>query len=545
MAVIIQLRRDIASNWTAANPLLAQGEVGFELDTYRLKIGDGVTHWNSLAYYGDVTFAANIGIGIGLFDSKVVNTLQFKSLIGAGSVEVVSGTDTITISGTGGAGSFLELYDTPSTYGGYANNYVQVNSSGTGLIFTTITGVSGTSDHSELYNLDFESSGHTGFVSTAMLTTTSGDIVAQIPSLDEYATKDYVNDLVDLACGGVNGEHPIVSGSSYTIVSFDHPLITDEYRVLVNLKNEVDSIPSVYGYTVGKTTVSGFKVIYSGEIDSDNYTLVWAVSSGSCSNYYTKEEVQALIGNNKTGVYNLSEGVSSASVSFSTAFDNDDYKLFYSLENAVDSPASEYAITTINKTTSGFTVKFSGEIDSNNYTLDWFATTSGVGGAVGILSIKEDMSPELGGDLYINSYGLDMDTTPSGNFIHGYTIGYSGEISKMYVDQNDVGFGAALYMKSNGHWGMCTAVSGTTSMPCGALALEEGTGLKKILWRGIARKETVWSWTPGNVLYVSSVNGALTSTMPTGSGVWQQPVGFAISSDSIRFDPGYYPGIIV
>jgi len=51
MASIIQLRRDIAVNWTSADPILAQGEIGIETDTLRLKIGDGTTVWTLLPYY--------------------------------------------------------------------------------------------------------------------------------------------------------------------------------------------------------------------------------------------------------------------------------------------------------------------------------------------------------------------------------------------------------------------------------------------------------------------------------------------------------------
>ncbi|AGN33930.1 structural protein [Synechococcus phage S-CAM8] len=50
MANRIQLRRGGAQEWANANPTLAQGEIGIELDTTRLKIGDGVTAWNTLRY---------------------------------------------------------------------------------------------------------------------------------------------------------------------------------------------------------------------------------------------------------------------------------------------------------------------------------------------------------------------------------------------------------------------------------------------------------------------------------------------------------------
>lgn len=50
MATQIQWRRDTATNWTANNPVLAQGEPGFETDTGAYKIGDGSSTWSSLAY---------------------------------------------------------------------------------------------------------------------------------------------------------------------------------------------------------------------------------------------------------------------------------------------------------------------------------------------------------------------------------------------------------------------------------------------------------------------------------------------------------------
>lgn len=54
----IQLRRDTATNWTTANPVLAQGEPALETDTGRRKIGDGATAWTALGYQFDGTTAA-------------------------------------------------------------------------------------------------------------------------------------------------------------------------------------------------------------------------------------------------------------------------------------------------------------------------------------------------------------------------------------------------------------------------------------------------------------------------------------------------------
>ena len=51
MAVQIQIRRDTAANWTSANPTLAQGELGLETDTGKIKVGTGTGAWNSLSYF--------------------------------------------------------------------------------------------------------------------------------------------------------------------------------------------------------------------------------------------------------------------------------------------------------------------------------------------------------------------------------------------------------------------------------------------------------------------------------------------------------------
>ena len=51
MATRMQQRRGTAAQWTAANPVLAAGEIGFETDTNQFKIGDGVNLWAALSYF--------------------------------------------------------------------------------------------------------------------------------------------------------------------------------------------------------------------------------------------------------------------------------------------------------------------------------------------------------------------------------------------------------------------------------------------------------------------------------------------------------------
>lgn len=52
----IQLHRGLAATWARNNPILAYGEPGFEKDTYKLKIGDGISPWNDLPYFADNSY---------------------------------------------------------------------------------------------------------------------------------------------------------------------------------------------------------------------------------------------------------------------------------------------------------------------------------------------------------------------------------------------------------------------------------------------------------------------------------------------------------
>lgn len=50
MSTRIRLRRDTAANWTSANPTLTTGEMGYETDTGKFKIGNNTNAWTALPY---------------------------------------------------------------------------------------------------------------------------------------------------------------------------------------------------------------------------------------------------------------------------------------------------------------------------------------------------------------------------------------------------------------------------------------------------------------------------------------------------------------
>ena len=72
MATRIKLRRGTAVQWASANPTLSLGEFGFEYNTQRFKIGDGINDWNTLSYNEQIITLAGDAIGSGNYSWLVI-----------------------------------------------------------------------------------------------------------------------------------------------------------------------------------------------------------------------------------------------------------------------------------------------------------------------------------------------------------------------------------------------------------------------------------------------------------------------------------------
>lgn len=84
--VILRPRRGTASQWSSANPVLAEGEIGIEVPSggvgtgiVKMKFGDGSTAWNSLPYaVEDVSVVQNLDVES---TTKVPSVSAVKSAI--------------------------------------------------------------------------------------------------------------------------------------------------------------------------------------------------------------------------------------------------------------------------------------------------------------------------------------------------------------------------------------------------------------------------------------------------------------------------------
>ena len=111
---IIKLRRGTAAEWAASEPqpggeVLKLGEPGYEKDTGKLKIGDGITPWNSLGYVAGGTILvedidhliseviqAGDGIQLNFDDANDTLTIAADNIVNSGDNRVLTSDGTST-----------------------------------------------------------------------------------------------------------------------------------------------------------------------------------------------------------------------------------------------------------------------------------------------------------------------------------------------------------------------------------------------------------------------------------------------------------------
>lgn len=93
MAQRWQIRRDTAAQWTLIDPILAAGEIAYETDTGKLKIGDGVTAWSSLSYFTTTSAPAGSTTQIQYNSSGTLAGDSGFTTNGSGSVNITGDLD--------------------------------------------------------------------------------------------------------------------------------------------------------------------------------------------------------------------------------------------------------------------------------------------------------------------------------------------------------------------------------------------------------------------------------------------------------------------
>jgi hypothetical protein len=172
----MQQRRGTASQWTTANPILNAGEIGWESDTNKFKIGDGTNHWADVDYFIDSNSTANPSFGSSItFEGSTANEYETTLAItdptadrtitlpnATGTVVLADGSGNVTVSGD------LTVSGTTTT----------INS-------TTINAMTG---------IVFEGTTANDFETTLAVTDPTADHVILLPDASgTLATQNYVN----------------------------------------------------------------------------------------------------------------------------------------------------------------------------------------------------------------------------------------------------------------------------------------------------------------------------------------------------------------
>ncbi len=153
----------------------------------------------------------------------------------------------------------------------------------------------------------------------------------------------------------------------------------------------------------------------------------------------------------------------------------------------------------------------------------------GPAGANGGTDIVLDTSPQLGGDLDLNEFNIQVKEAPAVNDTA------SGMIVSMTYGES-ISFGDPLYFKSDGKVYKADS-DGSSTYPVMAIAIETASsGSHKVLLIGIVRHDA-WNWTVGGTVYLSTSAG-LTQTQPSATDNVIQVMGIATHADRMYFKPG-------
>ena len=151
--------------------------------------------------------------------------------------------------------NFLELDDTPSIYTGAGGSFVKVNSTATGLEFTTVSGI------------------------VDKFTDLSDTPANYAGSQRKYVRVNSAGNGLEFSGLEESGVQSIGNGVTSVSVNFVNSFPDTNYTVTLALENLTDSPPSIYSTLITTKLTTGFTVLFSGDIDSVNYKLNWIAKS--------------------------------------------------------------------------------------------------------------------------------------------------------------------------------------------------------------------------------------------------------------------------
>jgi len=202
-----------------------------------------------------------------------------------------------------------------------------------GAITTATGALSWPTAHNELTGLDADD--HTHYTLADGTRAFTGTVSGITPTVDAHlTTKQYVDDAITTATGSLTTDHGELTGLSDD--DHTHYTLADGTRAFTGTVSGIDPVVDEHLATKGYVDAISYDVIKSGR------------------------EVMAL-------------GDYSKAITFGAAFADESYSASVSLTYSGAGEPSIYPYTISSKTNAGFTLYFSGKMDSNDYVIDWIA----------------------------------------------------------------------------------------------------------------------------------------------------------------------------
>ncbi len=289
----LKQKYDAATNWTTNNPVLLAGELGFESDTGKFKIGDGTTAWNSLSYVstGSGGAATDVQInGTSITNNNVAN---------------------IRTNGTynSSTNKIATMSDLPSAITEISTQYIRITDLETGVYKLTYNGTKYIYYHGKTST------------STLNITGGSGAVILTVNRFsDIYWHWYYINGTTGYetiyfgytsSSVGATSSKPLnsllTSISSYVKNNLDYSTSNTTYALsayqghLLN-QNKQDKLPtsSTAGQVLKSTSTAGTVEWGTVTPTLPSDVAYFAEESGTPSvalPYYTKNEIDSLVAN--------------------------------------------------------------------------------------------------------------------------------------------------------------------------------------------------------------------------------------------------------
>ena len=241
----MQQRRGTSSQWTTANPVLAAGEIGFETNTGKFKMGDGTSTWSALSYFTDSTDfdTAAIETKISTAVSNAVDALV------AGAPAALNTLNEIAAAINNDQTFYAAMTTELNKKMNKLNPYIESNLNAS--TFKIVNLAQPTADNDAATKL---------FVDTVLADhATDTTNIHGISNFADLATKDYANTAVSTHSSATTGVHGITDTQALATKTYADTAVSTHNSGTTNvhgISNTADLATKTYATSAGTTAVS-------------------------------------------------------------------------------------------------------------------------------------------------------------------------------------------------------------------------------------------------------------------------------------------------